>query len=425
MRRQLALLVLATTSLVVLAFLLPLAALIRTGAVSTALDTASAQAQALVPIVGVGSPAEIHAAVNLLGGSAADRVTVYLPGVAPIGDPVPQDSAVALAAAQARALSYPTPQGHVLLQPVLGRAGGAAVIRVLVPGSAMTAGVTRAWMVLGLLGLALLLLAIGLADRLARSMVRPIADLARTAELLETGDLTARTVPAGPREIHEVGVALNRLAARITELLHAEREAVADLSHRLRTPATALRLDAESLRTPDERARLVADVDDLTRTVDALIREARRPVREGVGARTDARAVVAERAAYWSALAEEQHRPAATRLPEAPVVVRVPPEDLAALVDALLGNVFAHTEEGVGYRVALRALPEGGALLEIADSGAGLPGLDVTSRGVSTGGSTGLGLDIARRTAVASGGWLRTTTDGGAVVQVRLGPPDG
>ena len=85
------------------------------------------------------------------------------------------------------------------------------------------------------------------ADRVARGVVRPVADLAHTAERLGAGDLDARVEPAGPPEIVEVGHTLNRLAGRIVELLAAERELVADLSHRLRTPITALRLDAEAL----------------------------------------------------------------------------------------------------------------------------------------------------------------------------------
>ena len=74
-------------------------------------------------------------------------------------------------------------------------------------------------------------------------------------------------------------MALNRLAERITELLAAERAAVGDLSHRLRTPVTALRLDVESVRDPQLAARLQEHVEHLQRTVDAIVKDARRPVR--------------------------------------------------------------------------------------------------------------------------------------------------
>jgi signal transduction histidine kinase len=103
--------------------------------------------------------------------------------------------------------------------------------------------------------------------------------------------------------------------------------------------------------------------------------------------------------------------------------VRVSADDLAAAVDALLGNVFAHTPDGTGMSVDVRHRDGGGALVTVADTG---PGLDVTSveRGRSGGGSTGLGLDIARRTAEASGGALRVASSArGTQVTLELGPP--
>jgi signal transduction histidine kinase len=259
-------------------------------------------------------------------------------------------------------------------------------------------------------------------------MTRPVTDLARTAERLGQGDLDARAEPAGPDEIREVGTALNRLAARIRELLAAERESVADLSHRLRTPVTALRLDAEGLADPEERARLVADVDELTRHVDAVIREARRPVREGVGARCDARGVVADRVAFWQVLADDQDRrlDRDLDLSAGTLPVRASEADLAAALDALLGNVFSHTPDGTSLAVRVRARPGGGAEVAVRDHGPGFADDDVMHRGESRSGSTGLGLDIARRTAVASGGRLevRPAAEGGVEVVLLLGPAD-
>ena len=121
---------------------------------------------------------------------------------------------------------------------------------------------TRTWLVLAGLGIVLLLLALGVADRLARSMTRPVTDLAATAHRLGSGDLDARATPAALPEVREVATAVNRLAGRIGELLAAEREGAADLAHRLRTPLTALRLDVEALPAAD-RERLLDDVDAL------------------------------------------------------------------------------------------------------------------------------------------------------------------
>ncbi len=154
-----------------------------------------------------------------------------------------------------------------------------------------------------------------------------------------------------------------------------------------------------------------------------MINEARRTVREGVGAGCDAVAVVGDRVRFWAALAADEGRAVAVDLGRDPLPVRVAEPDLAAAADALLGNVFTHTPEGTGVRVAVRPRAGGGAEVTVADSG---PGFDPTAveRGRSDGGSTGLGLDIARRTAEASGGSLRIEpTPGGTTVVLELGPP--
>jgi signal transduction histidine kinase len=94
-------------------------------------------------------------------------------------------------------------------------------------------------------------------------------------------------------------------------------------------------------------------------------------------------------------------------------------------VDALLGNVFAHTADGVGFRVGLIPRPRGGAVLIVEDDGPGLADAEVLRRGESKAGSSGLGLDIARRSAEASGGWLRlgSRKEGtGLSVTMELGP---
>jgi signal transduction histidine kinase len=134
-------------------------------------------------------------------------------------------------------------------------------------------------------------------------------------------------------------------------------------------------------------------------------------------------AVVGERVRFWSVLAEEERRAVTVELPVTSVPVRVAAPDLAAAVDALLGNVFAHTPEGTGFRVAVRVCGDGTAEVVVADDGPGLPDpAAALARGRSGGGSTGLGLDIARRTAEASGGTVRlTSSPAGTTVVLELG----
>jgi signal transduction histidine kinase len=415
-RRRITLLVAATTSVVLLAFLLPAASLVARVAAARALDTAQAQLQFLTPVVGL-APTKQEVNSRLVGTSNDLDVGVLWIDGSWLGVRGTADAGTTTPATVEAA------DGTRVLQPVQ-RADGTAVIEVFVPRSLLRAGVTRTWLVLAGLGVVLLLLALFVADRLARSLTRPVDELAGTAHRLGQGDLEARVRPDGPPEVREVGVALNRLADRIGELLAAERESAADLAHRLRTPLTALRLDAEALPAAD-RQRMLDGIDALNRGVSEVINEARRPVREGLGAACDATAVVADRVRFWSVLAEDEGRPLHTGWPGAPILVAVPADDLAAAVDALLGNVFAHTPEGTPMQVDLRPRPGGGALLTVRDSG---PGMTVAAieRGASDGGSTGLGLDIARRTAEASGGALRLGTSAtGTEVVLELGAPAG
>jgi signal transduction histidine kinase len=407
-RRRLALLVAATTSVVLLAFLVPLAVLVGRAAASDAVNDATSRTQPVVSAVAAGADeSEVASLVDSLSGSGV-RVRVLDPARVPRSTTVTRDAA----------------GNAVIRQPVF-VAGGAELVRTVVAHDKLTAGVMKARGVLLLLGVVLVLLSLVVADRLARSMTAPITDLARTAERLGRGDLAARATPGGPDEVREVGVAVNRLATRIGELLAHERESVADLSHRLRTPVTALRLDADALPAGPDRDRLVGDVDELDRQVDALIREARRPEREGVGASCDARAVTQERVEFWAPLAEDQERAVIVDLAAGACPVRAAQTDLEAALDALIGNVLAHTPDGTGLAVHLSPGPDGGAVLVVADEGAGFPDPSVLHRGRSGAGSTGLGLDIARRTAEATGGGLELgrAPGGGGQVTLRLGPP--
>jgi len=338
-------------------------------------------------------------------------------------------SAAVRLARNGRSFSAEAPGGEQVLVAVEGLARGTAVIRAFVPDSVLRHGVTRAWLLLGGVGLLLLVLSVLVADQLARSLVRPLVALALASDRLAAGDLSARAAPAGPPEVRRAAAGLNRLAARIGELLAHERETVADLSHRLRTPLTALRIDAESLRDSAERERLVIDAGAVERTVSEIIREARRPGQAGGGAPVtcDASRVIAERSAFWRPLAEDQDRRMAVEVAAGPMPLPVSAGDLATCVDALLGNVFAHTPEGTPFAVRLSRRAGGGAWLVVSDDGPGFGAADPTTRGQSSGGSTGLGLDIARRTAEASGGTLiigRSAAGGGSVT-LGLGSPAG
>jgi signal transduction histidine kinase len=99
----------------------------------------------------------------------------------------------------------------------------------------------------------------------------------------------------------------------------------------------------------------------------------------------------------------------------------VPRSELIGVVDAMLGNVFSHTPDGTAFRVSVS--PDG---LLVDDAGPGIADpASAVQRGVSGAGSTGLGLDIVRRAAEASGGRMVISRSplGGARVGIFLNVP--
>lgn len=428
MRRRIAWLVAATTSAVVLALVLPLGLLVQTLAEDRALAGAGQDVQQVATIlVQVDGSADALAPFVALVDSRSPRtVGVLLPDGTRIGEGVPADGDGSLATALGgRAVTDREGGGAVVLLPVL-LPTGTAVVASDVPPEQVRAGVLTAWLTLGGLGLGMLLLAVLVADRLGRWVSTPVTDVSRTAVRLRDGDLTARVDPDGPPEVVELGRTLNRLADRVVELLALEREQAADLAHRLRTPVTALRLDVEQVEDPETADRLRRHVDALVRTVDQIVADARRPVRSDVGSRCDAAQVVRDRVMFWSALADDQGRDVGGHLAGGPLWVAADAADLADALDALIDNVFAHTPEGTPFGVDLAARADGGARVEVSDSGPGLgdDAAAVAERGRSGAGSSGLGTDIARRVAVASGGSveLGRAPGGGASVVLLLGP---
>ncbi|MGX1369815.1 signal transduction histidine kinase [Streptomyces canus] len=217
----------------------------------------------------------------------------------------------------------------------------------------------------------------------------------------------------GPNELRLAAVAFNSMADQVVQLLANERELAADLSHRLRTPLTVLRLNAASLGDGPAAEQTRAAVAQLEREVDTIIRTAReakpQTAAAGPGAGCDAAEVVRERMGFWSALAEDEGRKWRVAGADRPVRIPVARADLAAALDALLGNVFRHTPEGTAFAVDVHN-GEDAVIVLVSDAGPGIRDPEAAmarGRGSGSTGSTGLGLDIVRRLAEATGGDVR------------------
>jgi signal transduction histidine kinase len=421
-RRRLVLLSLATTVLVVVSFVLPLGLLVRRQAAESAKVSAERDAQSVAALVALAVAAidDPESVPGTIGELPAGTIVVL--GDTILGEPRPgQGSLVEEAAASTSTRAVDVAGGWEIALPVVGR-GEVAVVDSFVTAQELTSGVAVAWLLLAALGLVLIGVAVWVADRLGRSLTAPIEDLARSAHSLAEGDLDARVTPSDPEEIRETGEAFNYLAERLEQLLAEERESAADLSHRLRTPLTSMRLQAEALGDTLERDAMIGQVDRLEHAMNQVIDLARSRAVEPPG-ECHLNDVVTERSTFWSVLAEEQGREMTTELADIDRTVPVSGVDLGVVIDTLIGNVFSHTQAGAAFEIRTGVSSTGHSWVEVADRGPGFADRTSVERGVSGSGSTGLGLDIVRKTAQTAGGTIEIDDrpGGGAVVRVVFG----
>jgi two-component system OmpR family sensor kinase len=316
------------------------------------------------------------------------------------------------------------------------QSGGALVVAV--PLTETTATLRRL-LAVELVASAIVLAAVtALALWLVRLGLRPLDDMARTADEIAAGDLSQRVDPAEPRtEVGRLGMALNGMLTQI-EAAFEQRKAseerlrrfVADASHELRTPLTSIRGYAELFRRgadsrPEDLARSMAAIEaEAARMgvlVDDLLLLARldqgRPLERE---RVDLRGVATE--AVEGARAIDPDRDVALEV-EGDVALAGDAGRLRQVLDNLLENARVHTPVGTTTTVRLtRAGDE--VVLTVADDGPGLSAdararaferfyRDDEARSRETGGA-GLGLAIVAAIVQAHGGTVAVDdADGG------------
>ncbi|MFD3542437.1 ATP-binding protein [Streptomyces sp. NPDC058662] len=447
MRRSLAGVALAVTSMVALSFLIPLAALVMSLVKEQSVTAAEQRAAALAPVLTLTTD---RAALreSAAGLDATEHLVIHLPDAQTLGRTQAPAALLERARRGRESISQQISSGWICLQPVVLPGDRVAVIENFVPEEELSRGVKASWAVMALLAVGLIGGSVLVADRLGAKVVRSSKNLAQASRALGEGDLDTRVDPGGPKELRDAGVAFNAMAHRMTELLAVERELVADLSHRLRTPLTALHLASERMAGTPESARVEAAVDALETELHAIITAARTPLAVGPmgqgllgneagthrhtavagpsDPRCEAADVIRRRTAFWAVLAEQQERLCSLTITQEPTAVSLSDDDVAAVVDALIGNVFRHTAPGTPFGVHVVRTAQAVELV-VEDAGPGIPEPDrALSRGGSTG-SSGLGLDIARRAAAVTRGSMRIARGprGGAHITVvfALAPP--
>ncbi|MCX5234480.1 HAMP domain-containing sensor histidine kinase [Streptomyces prunicolor] len=421
---------LAIAAMVVVAFAVPLGLVIKEMARDRAFSNAEREAAAVAPALSITTDRDQLEKVVASAG-ADSGMAVHIPAgegkaALDIGLQRAAGKDIATVRKLGRASTTEVPGGSVLLQPVALSSGEISVVEVFVPESEVSNGVGTAWAVLAGVGIALIVGSVAVADRLGVRMVQPAQRLVEGAHELGEGKLGARVPEEGPTELRLAAVAFNSMADQVVQLLANERELAADLSHRLRTPLTVLRLNAASLGDGPAAEQTRTAVAQLEREVDTIIRTAReakpQTVAAGPGAGCDAAEVVRERMRFWSALAEDEGRKVRVAGVERPVRIPVARADLVAALDALLGNVFRHTPEGTAFAVDVHN-SEDAVIVLVSDAGSGIRDPEAAmarGRGSGSAGSTGLGLDIVRRLAESTGGDVRIGSSmlGGTEVRI-------
>ncbi|GIF70262.1 two-component sensor histidine kinase [Asanoa ishikariensis] len=424
------------TTIVALAFLIPLGIAVQKDNREDALSDAARRSGIVAGALAVTTdPAQLGVAIEVAGGD------IHVHGIEAGVKSRAAGVDIERASAGIAPVVVDVDGGALRLEPV--RVGNRiAVIEVFVADPVLSGGSGQTWLLLFGIALALVVTTVIVVDRLAGRAVSAARELAAAAVGLGDGELTTRVKPSGPRELVEAGFAFNRMAERLSVTRTDEFELVADLSHRLRTPLTVLRLDADALDSDDtsigsfseaelDRRRTIRRIRQAIVTlegeIDVLIKTTRKTISQDAGPGScDASEVVRERMVFWSQLADDQNRPHRVVGAHTRIQVPVPRAELAAALDAVIGNVFRYTPQATAFEVAI-SRRDGYVAVRVDDAGPGIANPErALRRGASDRGSTGLGLDIAKRVTLTAHGSVSIDQAqlGGASVVMLLRDPD-
>jgi signal transduction histidine kinase len=273
-------------------------------------------------------------------------------------------------------------------------------------------------------------IALLVARWLARGMTQPLRDMAGAARKMETGDYSERVTTASRDEVGQLAVAFNRMSSELESLERVRRDLVANVSHELKTPISALRAHLENLLDGVERPEpetlqvMLAQSERLGRLVDQLLELSRLesgdlPLR---------RAEVVLRPLVSRVLSEIEVTRArgdielAQEVPEDLPPVFADAERVHQVLFNLLDNAVRFTP--AGGRIRVTASRRNGAVdVAVTDTGPGiapehLPRLFERFYRIDTArsrdeGGTGIGLAIARSVVEAHGGRIWAESEPG------------
>jgi two-component system, OmpR family, sensor kinase len=264
---------------------------------------------------------------------------------------------------------------------------------------------------------------IGLSILLVRWMTLPLQTFADAAQRLYRSADQARVPEDGPREVRELASAFNEMQARIKRLIDDRTQALAAVSHDLKTPLTRLRLKSEGLKDKALATSIRGDLAEMEEMLDQTLAYLG-------GDRTDEALRPLDLAALVHTLADEASDGGADVSVAGAGRLTIDGRPLA--LRRALGNLLANAVKyGERARVVVESQPDA-AIVTIDDDGPGIPESDIErafqpfqrleqSRSKETGGF-GLGLTIARTIIDSHGGSLTLSNrpEGGLTATVAL-----
>ena len=287
----------------------------------------------------------------------------------------------------------------------------------------------RLWelMLAGVIGAAIALV---IARWVARGMTQPLRDMAQAAHRMETGDYSQRVTTDSRDEVGQLAVAFNRMSLELESLERLRRDLVANVSHELKTPISALRAHLENLLDGVERPDaetlqvMLTQSERLGRLVDQLLELSRLESGDVPLERdcVDLAPLVAEVLSEIEVARPDRDVRLAEYVPEDLPPVFADRERVHQVLFNLLDNAVRFTPEG--GRVTVSASKHNGSVdVVVADTGPGIAAEDLPrvferffrvdeSRSRDDGG-TGIGLAIARSVVEAHGGRIWAESDPG------------
>jgi len=315
--------------------------------------------------------------------------------------------------------------------PVYTGASPGGAVRITQSVSTVSAAIRRAWLGLALIGLLVIVLGLVAGAVIARRITKPIVRLDDAARRVAGGDLTATARVEGSTEQRALATSFNTMTERLTVLLGAQREFVADASHQLRTPLAGMRLRLEEARAQasedEQREELdaaIAEVDRLALIVNELLELSRAGEGKPPLAVTDAATALHGAFERWRAGAAQVGCELRLGVIE-DAQFACHHSDVDRILDAGIENALAYAP---GAPVRLSST--GGAIV-VDDGGPGLRGEQSESlferfhrgeAGRIGPPGTGLGLSIVRELARRWGGevTIADRASGGAELKVTL-----